>query len=243
MPFFLPVIMASSIVTIGQLKLTHKSSRARVIGSQSYTGCVCRVTVKIPKMKTASTKTSKTLAINSSSGSLLYSFDITSQSCTQVFYPRYKDGMFSVIITTQEGEEFELLCRSCLVDEIKQIVRMVLKPLNMFGEDYGKRGGKENSTNANNVTTTPKDKIKKKRMNKTTPPPSSLQPTHSPLTEQQARTLRVAMSGQSLFITGPAGTGKSHLLRAIATSLARKVRGTRRGRNQQVRNRCHFISD
>ena len=167
---------------------------------------------------------------------LQLAINVNAKQQVQCFLARLSEGHFSCILKSKKREYTVLFWSCCRRDsrEIKSFVKALVRGKQAKEETKEKVGlvrkevkvvvkkdrrrwvsaaeGKENS-----AYTSPR---KLTRPNKTTPSPSKFKSVRRGLSKEQSCALEAALAGSNLFITGGGGTGKSHCVRAIYSSLS-----------------------
>lgn len=134
-----------------------------------------------------------------------------------VLHTYYKEGRFSVIIKCS-GSETQLLVSDVRdLAGLKDIVRVLAKPLTRA---YFPHPGALSQSSQQNST--PPQQHRKKAPRTTATPEQFSRPAAASgaLSSQQLSVLRHVETGASLFLTGPAGTGKSYLLPHVMSALS-----------------------
>ena len=91
---------------IPRLEIVHKNSRYVKVSSYKYNCALMTITIKQGQ---SNNQGRKFLRLNTSSGSILYSFDISNHISITIYHKLYKQGIFTIVINTIEGEEYTLL--------------------------------------------------------------------------------------------------------------------------------------
>ncbi|GMH90557.1 hypothetical protein TL16_g11805 [Triparma laevis f. inornata] len=140
------------------------------------------------------------------------------KSTPTLYYSKWKGGVFSTVVSTNEME-YTVMCKTSDISGLQNMVRGLMGlplggPSSDNKENNPRRTSSNSNSNSNSDHATPDSKaLPKRRCNKKTPSPIK---TLGNLSKQQTSALTLFMTtAHNIFLTGSAGTGKTHLLKTM----------------------------